>query len=185
MLFRYYYSLNRNECSIRLSATVIKDHVTRLRLIFKRGFCKLRWTIGNTMRLFKSWKPKGKMYSLKCNQCGEGFLSSYQLEAPICGKCLQKVKSLDSTIEHEKQCLTCGAQGVIYRKEYCYSCYFGFGKKQREWIPKLWRRGVITLQLKILLMNRKYFESLVISLREVETLKVSSHFFDPLWQRPF
>jgi hypothetical protein len=83
------------------------------------------------MRLFRSWKPRGKMYSLKCNECSEGFLSSYQLEAPICGKCLQKAKSLDSTIEHEKQCLTCGAQGVIYGKEYCYSCYFGFGKKQR------------------------------------------------------
>jgi ribosomal protein L37E len=71
------------------------------------------------------------MYSLKCNQCGDGFLSSYQLEAPICGKCLQKAKSLDSTIEHEKQCLTCGTQGVIYGKEYCYSCYFGFGRSQR------------------------------------------------------
>lgn len=83
------------------------------------------------MRLFRSWKPRGKMYSLKCNQCGEGFLSSHQLEAPICGKCLQKAKSLDSTIEHEKQCLACGTQGVIYGKEYCYSCYFGFGNKQR------------------------------------------------------
>jgi hypothetical protein len=83
------------------------------------------------MRLFRSWKPRGKMYSLKCNQCGEGFLSSHQLEAPICGKCLQKAKSLDSTIEHEKQCLTCGTQGVIYGKEYCYSCYFGFRNKQR------------------------------------------------------
>jgi ribosomal protein L37E len=88
-------------------------------------------TIDNTMRLFRSWKPRGKMYSLKCNQCSEGFLSSYQLEAPICGKCLQKAKSLDSTIEHEKQCLTCGTHGVIYGKEYCYSCYFGFGKKQK------------------------------------------------------
>ena len=81
------------------------------------------------MRLFRSWKPKGKMYSLKCNQCGEGFLSSYQLEAPICGKCLQKAKSLDSTIEHEKQCLTCSAQGVIYGKQYCYSCYFWLWKE--------------------------------------------------------
>jgi hypothetical protein len=81
-----------------------------------------------TMRLF-GWKPKGKMYSLKCNQCGEGFLSSYALEAPICGKCLQKAKSLDSTIEHEKNCTKCGSAGVIYGKEYCYSCYFNFGKK--------------------------------------------------------
>jgi ribosomal protein L37E len=83
------------------------------------------------MGLFRNWRPRRKMYSLKCNQCGKGFLSSYQLEAPICGRCLQKAKSLDSTIEHEKQCLTCGAQGVIYGKEYCYSCYFGFGNKQR------------------------------------------------------
>jgi ribosomal protein L37E len=85
------------------------------------------------MRLF-GWKPKGKMYSLRCGQCGEGFLSSYHLEAPICGKCLQKAKSLNSTIEHEKKCLGCGSQGVIYGKQYCYSCYFGFGdnKKNRE-----------------------------------------------------
>ncbi len=80
------------------------------------------------MRLF-GWKPKGKMYSLKCNQCGDGFLSSYALEVPICGKCLQKAKSLDSTIEHEKHCVKCGSAGVIYGKEYCYSCYFNFGKK--------------------------------------------------------
>lgn len=79
------------------------------------------------MRLF-GWKPKGKMYSLRCNQCGEGFLSSYQLEAPICGKCMQKAKSLSSTID-ERRCLSCGSQGVIYGKQYCYSCYFGFGKK--------------------------------------------------------
>jgi hypothetical protein len=121
----------RNKCSARLSHIVIKDHVTRLPLIFKQELCKLKLNYRqNTMGLFsRTWKPRGKMYSLKCNQCGEGFLSSYQLEAPICGKCLQKAKSLDSTIDHEKQCLTCGAQGVIYRKEYCYSCYFGFGKK--------------------------------------------------------
>ena len=82
------------------------------------------------MKLFRTWKPKGKMYSLKCNQCGSGFLSSYHLEAPICGVCLQKAKSLDSTIEYDKKCITCGRQGVIYRKEYCHSCYFGFGKKE-------------------------------------------------------
>jgi hypothetical protein len=68
------------------------------------------------------------MYSLRCNQCGQGFLSSYQLDAPICGNCIQKAKSLDSTIEHEKKCAGCGNHGVIYGKEYCYSCYFGFGK---------------------------------------------------------
>ena len=50
--------------------------------------------------LFNRWKPKGKMYSLKCTQCGAGFLSSYNLDAPICGKCLQKAKSLDSTVDH-------------------------------------------------------------------------------------
>ncbi|HEX7033065.1 MAG TPA: hypothetical protein VF172_08700 [Nitrososphaera sp.] len=56
-------------------------------------------------------------------------MSSYALEAPICGTCLQKAKSLDSTIEHEKHCIKCGSAGVIYGKEYCYSCYFNFGKK--------------------------------------------------------
>jgi len=71
------------------------------------------------------------MYSLRCTQCGAGFLSSYNLEAPICGKCLQKAKSLDSTIDHEKICLKCGTQGVIYGKEYCHSCYFGF--QQKTW----------------------------------------------------
>lgn len=83
------------------------------------------------MRLL-GWKPKGKMYSLKCTQCGAGFLSSYNLDAPICGKCLQKAKSLDSTVEYEKQCAGCGAQGVIYGKQYCYSCYFGFGDKKNQ-----------------------------------------------------
>lgn len=82
------------------------------------------------MGLFRRWKPKGKMYSLKCTQCGAGFLSSYPLEAPICGKCLQKAKSLDSTVDHDKACIKCGAKGVIYGKEYCHSCYFGFNKKE-------------------------------------------------------
>jgi ribosomal protein L37E len=141
--------MTRDKCSASSSPIFIKDHVTMLPFIFKCELCELRWVIGNIMRLFKSWKPKGKMYSLKCNQCGEGFLSSYQLEAPICGKCLQKAKSLDSTIEHEKQCLTCGTQGVIYGKEYCYSCYFGFGKKQRM---NAW----VHVVAKILLINRKY-----------------------------
>jgi ribosomal protein L37E len=77
--------------------------------------------------IFRSWKPKGKMYSLRCNQCGSGFLSSFNLEAPICGKCIQKVKSLDST---EKICSKCGSRGVVYGKEMCHSCYFGFEKKE-------------------------------------------------------
>src|SRR5437763_1554214 len=50
---------------------------------------------------FKRWKPKGKMYSLRCFQCGSGFLSSFNLEAPICGKCIQKAKSLDSTVDDQ------------------------------------------------------------------------------------
>ena len=74
---------------------------------------------------FRRWKPKGKMYSLKCNQCHSGFLSSYDLDAPICGKCLQKVKSLDSTIDQTKNCARCGTTGVMYGKEQCHSCYFG------------------------------------------------------------
>lgn len=82
------------------------------------------------MNVFRRWKPKGKMYSLKCFQCGSGFLSSFNLEVPICGKCIQKAKSLDSTIDYEKMCLKCGNRGVIYGKEMCYSCYFGFQKNQ-------------------------------------------------------
>jgi len=84
------------------------------------------------MGILNRWKPKGKMYSFRCNQCGTGFLSSYQLEAPICGTCVQKAKSLDSTIEYEITCVGCGKPGVIYHKEYCYSCYFGFGKGKNE-----------------------------------------------------
>jgi hypothetical protein len=42
------------------------------------------------------------MYSLRCIQCGSGFLSSFKLEAPICGKCIQKAKCLDSTVDYEK-----------------------------------------------------------------------------------
>jgi hypothetical protein len=34
--------------------------------------------------IFRRRKPKGKMYSLRCNQCGSGFLSSFNLDAPIC-----------------------------------------------------------------------------------------------------
>ncbi|AIF82461.1 hypothetical protein NTE_00379 [Candidatus Nitrososphaera evergladensis SR1] len=97
--------------------------------LFLSRKCQYSIDVFKNMRLF-GWKPKGKMYSLRCGQCGEGFLSSYHLEAPICGKCLQKAKSLNSTIEHEKQCQGCGSQGVIYGKQYCYSCYFGFQKKQ-------------------------------------------------------
>ena len=122
------------------------------------------------MRLFRSWKPRGKMYSLKCNQCGEGFLSSYQLEAPICGKCLQKAKSLDSTIEHEKQCLTCGAQGVIYGKQYCYSCYFGFGKKQR--MHEFGGRGFHIITRTFAHPSKNTSKALMIALLEVGILKV-------------
>lgn len=78
------------------------------------------------LNFFKKWKPKGKMYSLQCNQCKSGFLSSYFLDAPICGRCLQKVKSLESTVDHQKNCQDCGKSGVIYGKDQCYSCYFKF-----------------------------------------------------------
>jgi len=80
--------------------------------------------------IFRRRKPKGKMYSLSCTQCGSGFLSSYSLEAPICGKCLQKAKSLDSTIDFDKVCSSCGKVGVIYGKEQCHSCYFAFEKNK-------------------------------------------------------
>lgn len=74
------------------------------------------------------------MYSFRCFQCGSGFLSSFNLEAPICGKCIQKAKSLDSTIDYDKVYLKCGNKGVIYGKEMCHSCYFGF-KKKEEALP--------------------------------------------------
>jgi ribosomal protein L37E len=82
--------------------------------------------------MFGQWIPKGKMYSLRCNQCGSGFLSSFNLEAPICGKCMQKVISLDSKVDYEKVCSKCANRGVIYRKQMCHSCYFGFEKKEEE-----------------------------------------------------
>src|SRR6266496_6827875 len=85
---------------------------------------------GILISIFRRWKPKGKMYSLRCNQCGSGFLSSFDLEAPICGKCIQKAKSLDSTVDYEKVCSKCGKRGVIYRKKMCHFCYFGFEKKK-------------------------------------------------------
>ena len=140
------------------------------------------------MRPFRSWRPRGKMYSLKCNQCGQGFLSSYQLEAPICGKCLQKAKSLDSTIEHEKHCLTCGAQGVIYGKEYCHSCYFGFGKKQRM---NAWVRSkgipIVAKSFAYPPIYQKYFESIYDSLAEsIHFLKVFfSDLSGPILQKSF
>ena len=77
--------------------------------------------------IFKRWKPRGKMYSQRCSQCDSPFLSIFKLDAPICGKCLQKAKSLDSTIDQEKVCSTCHKNGVIYGKQQCHSCYFGFG----------------------------------------------------------
>ena len=85
--------------------------------------------------IFRRWKPKGSMYSLKCTQCGTGFLSSLKLEAPICGKCLQKVKSLDSTVDQDTKCSNCGKNGVLYGKSMCSQCYFVFsnpteGKEQ-------------------------------------------------------
>jgi uncharacterized CHY-type Zn-finger protein len=60
------------------------------------------------------------------------FLSSFNLEAPICGKCMQKTKSLDSTVDYEKICDKCGNRGVIYRKEMRHSCYFGFKRKEQQ-----------------------------------------------------
>jgi hypothetical protein len=88
-------------------------------------------TINYSMiKLFRAWKPKGKMYSFRCSQCGTGFLSSYYLDAPICGKCLQRAKSLDSTVDYDKTCDKCGDYGVIYGKNHCHSCYFGFKSSQ-------------------------------------------------------
>jgi hypothetical protein len=84
------------------------------------------------INIFRWWKPKGQMYSLRCFQCGCGFLSSFNLEAPICGKCIQKTKSLDSTVDYETECSKCGNRGVIYRKELCHFCYFGFENREEN-----------------------------------------------------
>ena len=76
----------------------------------------------------RRWKQKGKMYSLTCLQCSQSFLSSFSLEAPICGTCLQKAKSLDSTVDYDKICSKCGHEGAIYGKEVCRSCYYSVFK---------------------------------------------------------
>lgn len=81
-----------------------------------------------TANPFRKWKPKGKMYSFRCSQCGDVFLSSHNLDAPLCNRCIQKIKSLDSTIDNEKKCSECGRIGVIYGKDRCHSCYFSFKK---------------------------------------------------------
>ena len=93
--------------------------------------CSARDKREHMFNKLRRWKPKGKMYSLRCNQCGSGFLSSFNLEAPICGKCMQKAKSLESTVDYEKVCSKCGIKGVIYGKEKCHSCYFGFEKEEK------------------------------------------------------
>lgn len=94
---------------------------------------------------FRRGKPKGKMFSLKCNQCGSGFLSSYDLKAPICRKCLQKAKSLDSTIDYDKICTKCGKNGVIYGKRQCHSCYFGL-RRTRGFLRGYCRYGLALLR---------------------------------------
>jgi predicted RNA-binding Zn-ribbon protein involved in translation (DUF1610 family) len=81
---------------------------------------------------FKKWKPKGKIYSFRCSQCGDAFISSHNLDAPLCGTCIQKIKSLDSTVDNDKKCSECGNVGVIYGKDRCHSCYFNF--KKDNWL---------------------------------------------------
>jgi ribosomal protein L37E len=44
---------------------------------------------------------------------------------------MQKAKSLDSTVDYENICSKCGIRGVIYGKEKCHSCYFGFEKEEK------------------------------------------------------
>jgi len=48
----------------------------------------------------------------------------------LCDKCIQKIKSLDSTVDNEKKCSECGNSGVIYGKDRCHSCYFSFKKNK-------------------------------------------------------
>ena len=44
-------------------------------------------------------------------------------------KCIQKTKSLDSTIDYEKEWCKRGNRRVIHGKVVCHSCYFGFEKQ--------------------------------------------------------
>jgi ribosomal protein L37E len=44
---------------------------------------------------------------------------------------MQKAKSLDFTVDYENICSKCGIRGVIYGKEKCHSCYFGFEKEEK------------------------------------------------------
>jgi ribosomal protein L37E len=41
-------------------------------------------------------------------------------------------ESLDSTVDYEMECSKCGNRGVIYRKELCHSCYFGFENREES-----------------------------------------------------
>ena len=91
-------------------------------------FRKILYTF--TSNPFRKWKPRGKIYSFRCSQCGDVFISSHNLDAPLCDKCIQKIKSLDSTVDNEKKCSECGNSGVIYGKDRCHSCYFSFKKNK-------------------------------------------------------
>jgi hypothetical protein len=79
--------------------------------------------------IFRRWKPKGKVYSLRCFQCEHGFLASINLEAPIWDKCMQKAKSLDSDRDYDKICSKGSNKGAIYAKEVHHSCYSDLEKE--------------------------------------------------------
>jgi hypothetical protein len=49
---------------------------------------------------------------------------AHSMDAPICGHCLQRVKSHDATINTEKHCRVCGKIGTIHSSDKCDSCYF-------------------------------------------------------------
>jgi hypothetical protein len=55
---------------------------------------------------FKKGKPKGKMYSFKGGQCENGILSSSNLDAPICGNCLQT--AVAATMGYDIECSSGG-----------------------------------------------------------------------------
>jgi hypothetical protein len=116
-----------------IAVFVLLNFYMRRRLM-QRTRTKARGRFSTDSSSFTAKESSSLKYScMNCgmqHKCGSGFLSSYDLEAPICGKCLQKAKSLDSTVDYYKICTRCGKNSLIYGKKQCHSCYFGFEKNK-------------------------------------------------------
>jgi hypothetical protein len=91
-----------------------------------------RARVGGIKGLYRSLSSFRREFAdMKYRQTGSGFLSSFNLDAPICGRCMQIAKSLDSITDYENVCSRCGKKGVIYSKKMCHSCYFGLIKNNQ------------------------------------------------------